>query len=344
MNQNYPVNKPMKPFTELTIKGQLRRVRVLARETLKQYPINVSRFDLVGYYTNIIYRVYDQNGDEYALRIARPGWRDIEAANSEALWLEALARDTEISVPKIVPTKTGKPVAIGQVGGVPEARHAVLMTWQPGQLLGQSLTIENLEKMGHLFGQLHQHGSTWQPPQGFSQRQFNRFLSRGEPDLTLADESLSAYAPNTEAVLRQMHEMVNQAYADLAQDGLCVIHCDLWHDNIKRNNGVLYPFDFEDTIWGYRLHDIAMAMLDLYEEVDMGDYERLLAAFRQGYEVYLPWPVGDIALLQIGRILWRLNFIAHFSSERLGPNANFYGTLFERYLAEGKLIPPLRPS
>jgi len=47
---------------------------------------------------------------------------------------------------------------------------------------------------------------------------------------------------------------------------------------------VLHPFDFEDTVWGFRAHDIAMAMLDLLEATDDAQFAVLLAAFRRGYQ------------------------------------------------------------
>lgn len=334
----------MNPFEQLTYRGQLRRIRPLAEAVLSHYPITVSRFVLIGHDTNTIYRVYAEDGTQYALRIARPGWRDVEAAQSEVMWLDALAKETDIPVPKIIRSNTGEGVVVAQTDGVPETRHALLMTWQPGMLLGKRLTEANLEKMGTLFGQLHLHGSSWQPPTDFSPRRFDQFLGRGEPNLIFAEASLSTYAPSERDILHHIKALVDKAYANLAAGGLCVIHCDLWHDNIKLHQGQLYPFDFEDTIWGYRLHDIAMAMIDLFEEMDMARYEQLLTAFRQGYEAHLTWPEGDLALLQIGRILWRINFIAHFHPKWLAYNVTFYTTLFERYLAEGTLIPPLRPT
>ena len=105
----------MKPFSHLTYRGQLVRIRTLAREILSQYAIDVSHFDLIGHDTNTIYRVYARDGSQYALRVARPGWRDLEAANSEAMWLQALAGDTAIPVPTIIPTKNHQSVAIGQI-------------------------------------------------------------------------------------------------------------------------------------------------------------------------------------------------------------------------------------
>ena len=92
-------------------------------------------------------------------------------------------------------------------------------------------------------------------------------------------------------------------------------------------------------MWGYRLHDIAMAMLDLYEAGDPGQYEDLLAAFRRGYESELNWPDGDLSALQVGRILWRVNWVARFQRQHLRNNLAFNTWLFERYLKTGKLLP-----
>ncbi|MEM7031954.1 MAG: phosphotransferase [Chloroflexota bacterium] len=334
----------MKPFDQLTYQGKLRRIRVLANDILSQYPIKVDRLELIGDYTNTLYRVRTSDGQQYALRVARPGWRDIAAAESEVLWLDALAADTDIPVPKIIRNKANNGVVIGQLDGLPEPRHAMLMTWQPGIVLGKRLTETNLEKMGALFAQLHLHSAGWQLPQGFRENCYDHIFAQGEKDVLFADEHLSAYTPSGLKTLRQMYERVQAAYEYLTADDLQVIHADLWHDNIKVHQGILYPFDFEDTIRGYRIYDIATAMLDLYEVMDLARYERLLAAFRRGYEQNLAWPDGDLVLFQIGNILKRINYIARFETKWLAGDAAFYGDLFERYLTHGKLIPPLRPG
>ena len=93
----------------------------------------------------------------------------------------------------------------------------------------------------------------------------------------------------------EMRDRVVAEYSSLDRDDLRVIHCDLWHDNIKLHRGTLIPFDFEDTIIGFRLHDIAMAMLDLLEDTDDTRYPLLLESFRSGYESLLPWPDGVLA-------------------------------------------------
>ncbi len=334
----------MKPYEQLTIKGTLRRLRGLAEDALRQFGVTAVRLQLIGTDTNLIYRVWSDDGQQFALRIANPAWRGVETAVSETNWLDALAQQTDIPVPRIRRTPAGEAVVFPQAAGTPTDRHALLMSWQPGVLLGQRLTAPNVAKMGELFGKLHRHGATWQPPNGFTTQRFDQMLSRGEPNVLFAESSLAVYDAPTEALLRQMSEAVAQTYAALDPADLRVIHCDLWHDNIKINRGQLYPFDFEDTIWGFRLHDMAMALLDLYETVaDPEQYDQLLAAFRAGYEAILPWPEGEMTLLQFGRLLWKTNWIARFWPEGLAKTAVFHANLYDHYRQTGKLLPPKLP-
>lgn len=313
-------------------------------DALRQFGVTAVSFKLIGTDTNLIYRIWADDGRQFALRIANPKWRGVEAAVSEAMWLDALVRDTDIPVPQMQRTPTGDAVVFPQAAGAPTDRHAVLMSWLPGVLLGKRLTGKNITKMGELFAKLHQHGANWQPPEGFTAKKFDQYLSRGEPNVLFAESSLAAYDAQTEATLRQMSDHVTQTYAVLDPVDLRVIHCDLWHDNIKIHQGQLYPFDFEDTIWGYRLHDMAMALLDLYEDVgDSAAYARLLTAFRTGYEALLPWPDGEMELLMFGRLLWKTNWIARFWPEGLAKTAVFHAALYAHYRQTGELLPPRLP-
>lgn len=333
----------MKPLDQLTANGRLRRMATLAHAALAQYPIAVERCELFARDTNLIYRVRASDGQHYALRLASPGWRTVEDLQAEALWLEALAAQTDIPAPRIMRSKQDERMITISSAGVPTPHQATLTTWLPGTLLGKQLTENNLEKMGDLFARLHIHGKQWQPPAGFTTRRFDRMLSRGEPDILLDEARQAIYTPRTRERLRETRQRVDAAYAALDPNDLRVIHCDLWHDNIKVHRGQLQPFDFEDTVWGYRLHDIAMAMLDLAEVVERDRYEALLAAFQHGYTRHLDWPAGDLLTLQLGRMLWRLNWVARFQPQHLPSMADFNADLFERCLAQGKLVPPLRP-
>ena len=319
----------MKPYSQLTNRGKLRRLRALAQAALAQYELKDPSLDFYVFNTNLLFKVTTASG-QYMLRLASPGWRTFENLQAEALWLEALRHDTDIPAPLILPSRSGEMVLPVSVPGVSKPWNTSLMTWIPGRLLGHYLNPQNLEKMGTLFARLHQHGAAWKPPAAFNPQRFEHWLSRREPNLIVAgggvdggkmteDEAqrLSQVPAQARELIERLHRRVEEAYTSLERADLRVIHCDLWHDNIKLDHGELIPFDFEDTIWGFRSHDIAMAMLDLLESTGNERYPGLLAAFERGYTAHLPWPAAPIEPFQVGRLLWKINWVARFQSQYL---------------------------
>jgi Ser/Thr protein kinase RdoA (MazF antagonist) len=141
-------------------------------------------------------------------------------------------------------------------------------------------------------------------------------------------------------MLERLHHQVESAYAAIDRSDLRVIHCDLWHDNIKLYRGLLHPFDFEDTVWGFRAHDIAMAMLDLLEDTDEARYAVLLKAFRRGYQAHIAWPDDPIEPFQIGRLLWKINWVARRQPQRLEKMVERHIPLLEHYERTGQVRRP----
>jgi Ser/Thr protein kinase RdoA (MazF antagonist) len=336
----------MKPYRDLTLAGKLRRLHNLAVAALALYDLDRPELAFYGFETNLLYQVTTASGERYMLRLAVPGWRTLTDLQAEALWLEALNRDTMLSVPCIVPARSGESVLPMRAPGVPDTWNTSLMSWVPGRLLRHYLSERNLEKMGALFAELHRHAATWQPPAGFTTRRFEHWLSRGEENLIAG--SMRAGQPDAVAglpsgardLLKRLHLHVETAYAAIDRADLRVIHCDLWHDNIKLYRGVLQPLDFEDTVWGFRAHDIAMAMLDLLEDTDEARYAVLLQAFRQGYEAHLDWPDDPIEPLQIGRLLWKINWVALCYPQRLTAMVESHFPLLEHYERTGEVLRP----
>jgi Ser/Thr protein kinase RdoA (MazF antagonist) len=333
----------MKPYDELTHLGRLHRLHNLATLALENYDLNLPQPRYFGWYTNLLFRVTTASGELFMLRLASPGWRTYDDLCSEAVWLEALARDTQIPVPRILPTHSGEYVQAMCIPGSPRVWNVSLMRWVPGRSLKHYLNQPNLEKMGALFAALHLHGKSWTPPAGFTTRRFEHWLSRGEPNLLIqehASPTLEGLPGEWRGLLERLHQHVEQAYAQADRSDLRIIHCDLWHENIKLHHGVLYPLDFEDTTWGFRSHDIAMAMLDLLEATDESRYANLLAAFQRGYTAHLPWPVEPIEPFQVGRLLWKINWFARFRPEKLLAVVESHVPVFEHYLRRGKVIQP----
>lgn len=331
----------MRPFHELSRAGRLRRLHNVAADILKSYDLDDPTLTYHGFETNLLYRVTTKFGRRYMFRCASPGWRSYENLVSEAMWLEALDRDTDIPVPVIVRSRTGELVLSVTDDRINGTWNTSLMHWVPGRVLGHFLTPENLRLMGILFAKLHRHGATWTPPNGFSNHRFESWLSRGE--LNLVAELPRSIPKRARDSVDRMDRVVSEAYHSIDRKDLRVIHCDLWHGNIRIHRGVLHPLDFEDTIWGYRSHDIAMAMLDLLENTDEERYPGLLSAFRTGYEELMEWPRERIEPLQIGRLLWKINWVARHEAEWLGEMIDRHLPVFERFEKSGAVTLPAPP-
>ena len=333
----------MKPYTDLSRAGKLRRLRRLAVEALSHYELRSPEVVYHGFQTNLFFQVTTASGERLMLRLASPGWRTLEDLRSEAMWLDALALDTCVQAPRIVPARSGERVLPMCGPGTLGTWNATLMTRIPGRLLGNYLTEQNLAKMGALFAELHHHAASWVPPACFSSRRFEHWLSRGEENVIIGDgrePAMGTLPSQLHDLLDRMHLHVESAYAAIDRSDLRVIHCDLWHDNIKLDCGILHPFDFEDTVWGYRAHDIAMAMLDLLETIGEERYPSLLAAFRRGYEAHVAWPENCIEPFQIGRLLWKLNWVARCQPQRLLSMVERHAPVFEHYEQTGRVVCP----
>jgi Ser/Thr protein kinase RdoA (MazF antagonist) len=303
--------------------------------------------------TNTLYRVRatGSTGAEaaYVLRVCTPGWRTLTDLQSEAMWLEALAQhpavgsgvgqDADIGAPVPVAARGGEFLVEASADGVPGPRHCLLMSWLPGPLLASSLTPANLLKMGTLFSRLHAHGAQFVPPEGFTERRMDREYARGEQDVLF--QCSEGFTPRTREVLDRAWREVSRAFKRLyAEPGLQVIHNDLHHENIKLYRGRLLPFDFEDTVWGYPVQDIAMALQDLMMDVPTEAYDPLLAAFRQGYEAQSLWPeryAGQIDTFRVGRMFWVANYVARYQRKHLREHVDWTARMFEGYLDTGRL-------
>lgn len=339
----------MKPFEALTRRGRIRRLRALACHALAQYDLQVAHLRLLGLYTNALFRVRTTEGAAHVLRLCTPGWRTLTDLRSEAMWLQALQRDTEIGAPVPVPARSGERVIQAEAPGVPGLDgtagpwNCLLMSQLPGPLLASDLSQANLYQMGELFARLHAHGAGWTPPAGFTTRRMDREYARDEEDVLFGCPE--GFTPHTRALMERAWEVVCRAFRRLyaGPAGPQVIHNDLHHENIKLWRGRLHPFDFEDTIWGYPVQDVAMAMQDLMLAVAPGAYEPLLGAFRRGYEAHVPWPeqyAGQIDAFRVGRLFWVANYVARYQRQYLRQHVDWTARMVEGFLDTGRLRRP----
>ncbi|MDC7222441.1 MAG: phosphotransferase [Spirochaetales bacterium] len=306
----------MRDYHTLTSMGKLRRLHKLASRMVGTHYFEDFTLRFLCYETNLIYLVRNGAGERMILRLATPGWRTKENLVNESLWLEALSEGGEFTVPRPILSRRGERVVTLTMDGIPGTWNGSLFTYLPGRPLEHSLTPGNGVKLGALTAQLHVQGKEWIRPIEFTEQKFDSYLSRGEEEVLFSCEVLASLPKEDREMLYTVRDRVAREYDSFDREDLRVIHCDLWHGNVKIDRGELCPFDFEDTILGFPLHDIAMALLDIKEEVPR-DYPKLRDSYRRGYESIRPWPQGSLETLMAGRVLWQLNWISRFKPDKL---------------------------
>jgi len=302
----------MKPYTALSVRGQARRLRLLAWEALKHYDLGVRRLSLVTNDLNGIFRVDVEGGQKYILRVTRPeGGHNRDHIAAEMDWLAALDRDTDLHVPRPIPAHDGSFVVQAGAPGVPEPRLCAIFTWVPGTDLAEHLSPLNIAKLGTLMAALHAHALTYRPPAGITLLHFDRVFPFPEPVVLFDERYVALFPAERRLVYERAIDWVQGAIDRLKANAepMRILHNDLHQWNVRYYRGTLFPIDFEDLMLGWPVQDIATT---LYYFFPLDNYQSLRDAFREGYTRHNPWPErypGEIEAFIAAQGLSLANFV-----------------------------------
>jgi len=301
----------LKPdFYSLSMRAQARRLRALAWNALQHYDLPVTRLRLITNAFNCIFRVDVADGRRLVLRITMPeGGHHRAGTQAEMAWLDALAHETDLTVPRPVLARSGDFVVEAAAVGVPQPRLVTLFTWVDGINIAERLTPENLAHMGSLMARLHQHAETFTPPNAQSLPRFDRVFPFSEPVVLFDPTYASIFPPARATTYRRAQDWAQSAIDRLQASGepMRILHGDLHQWNVRVHRGQLAPIDFEDLIWGWRVQDIGTSLYYFLDE----NLDRVWHAFKAGYERLSPWPEqypGEIEAFICARALMLVNF------------------------------------
>lgn len=276
-----PNEARLPPFESLTGRGQVRRLRALARNALEHYELPVERMSLLRTGFNTIFRLDTADDRRYVLRVNYPNERTLTDIRSETAWLTALARDTDLVVPEPVATTDGDFVVTASAPGVPEPRHCAIFGWIGGRNVRRP-SKRTVYLMGETLAKLHDHADTFQPPPGFTDLALDEVWAFGVPDGLNSDAPDPNFTPERRAILREATQRVKQAIDQLYRDRSAIrfLHADLHYGNIRLQRGRLNVLDFDDSAWGHPVQDIGIS---LYYLQNRPDIDELRASFMEGY-------------------------------------------------------------
>lgn len=318
----------MRPYAALGRRGQLGRLRGLARTALAAHGLEGAPLRPLRHEHNTTFRV-DAPGGPYVLRIHRPGVHAPATIASELTWLAALRCDTALRVPAPVAARDGSLVVVADAPGVPEPRACVLLRRLEGRFAAASLTAAQLRAVGALQAGLQAHAAAWTPPPGFARPCVEGLTTAaralasapgadggphpgsedGERAAALAGELLGAAAAGVVVAA------VDRARAATAAAPRLLVHGDLHQENYLFADGAACAIDFDDAGWGSPLYDLAVTRFELE---DHPRADALRAAVLEAYAARRPLP-GDAgaqldaltALRALQMLMWVLESRAH---------------------------------
>ena len=278
----------------------------VAADALGRWNLHRASLALVATRENRVFRV-DQGNERYALRLHRPGYRSNAELESELAWMAALAA-SGIRTPRPVAAEDGS--LLQEVGGV----QVDLLTWLDGVPLGTTgkpLAVADPAELFHRIGRsvarLHAVSDRWAPPNGFRRCAWDRAGLVGEAPVWGRFWENPTLAPDDRALFATVRDVASRELAERG-DGLDygLIHGDLVRENILIHSGRVQFIDFDDGGHGYRLFDIAGALVKNLSEPAFGELKDALIG---GYRSERPLDTDALELLLLLRACTYIGWI-----------------------------------
>lgn len=282
----------MKPFSELSYRGQIGRLRALGERALKRFGVRPTSMRHIAHAENCTFEVRAATSGRgrasapyvsgrYLLRIHRPGYQTRSSVASELDWLATLREDLDLHVPEPMVARDGSPVVVLGSEGVPEERVCSLLRWMGGKSHGRKgERLLHLRLVGRLMGKLHSHAVSWKPPTDFHRGRWDWDGLFESPGTAGMDESwIWETLPTQE---RRLYEESARNTADAMEqlgeggDAFGLIHADLHLGNVLFGGGEARAIDFDDCGGGHWIYDMAVVLHDHRRKDDWPEWRDAL--------------------------------------------------------------------
>lgn len=234
---------------------------------------------------NIVFRAQLLRGTQVALRLHRPGYQTAEAIRSEQRWTESLA-DTGFACPWpertedkdfIFDPKDGRPIVsvVRWVPGVPIGETGVPYR---GDAARQNAVYRQL---GALLADLHLTADATSPPD-LERRAWNR-SAFCDPEAPIwgrywENPALDHVQSN---LLCAARDLACERLSAIPSEQTGLIHADVLQENVLQDGKQMYLIDFGESGVGYRLYDLATALI---QHVETPVYTELRQSLLKGYQ------------------------------------------------------------
>lgn len=268
----------------------------LAQAALRLYGLPLdARLVFLGESQNTTFQVELPQGSKFLLRLhvgidstnnMLTSWQAPAVIQSELVWLDALRRDTQLTVAQPVRNQADEWVTAIPDNLLHTPQYFTLLHWIEGRHLDTPPTPTQARQVGTLLAQLHQHASQWQIPAGFTRPAHDeeQLQSALPPLQTLATQGIISVADY--AMFQRATEEIQVVMSNLERTSETwgIIHADLHDGNYVVYADEVRPIDFARCGFGFYLYDIGLSLGYLEPH--------LHADFLEGYQTLRPLPIG----------------------------------------------------
>ncbi|MGB0453381.1 MAG: phosphotransferase enzyme family protein [Bacteriovoracaceae bacterium] len=247
-------------FENATYLSQVRRLRSLAEQALKQFPIGKHELRFINHGENTTFKVLTRKKN-YLFRIHCLSHRTKKAFLEELKWLDFLSRTTDIPVQRPIASNEGSFLVLVQNEKVGIPRYCDLLEWQEGHIKTRK-TPQTFFEVGKLIGQLQANT--------IKSKYRNYWDTKGLVGKEATLGGIPAMAKDFPKQIKKLEAQRKLLYKKISRyekrnpDKLSLIHADLHFGNMIWNKGSVRPIDFDDCGYGLELYDLAVNLSSNY--------------------------------------------------------------------------------
>ncbi|MFZ5710255.1 MAG: phosphotransferase enzyme family protein [Pseudomonadota bacterium] len=255
---------------------------------------------LVKWRENVVFDVRLAQGRRIALRLHRPGYQTRASIEAELQWTALLAAAGQ-PVPAPVPALDGaRTVTAGD-------RIASAVAWLPGSPIGSAehplpgTPAERralMGRLGRLIAEVHAATDSLAAARHLARPAWDRDGLLGERPLWGRFWENPAFSVSERGLIAEARSEAARRLADLAAGGadFGLIHADCLRENVLSDRDGLALIDFDDSGWGFRMYDLATAVVQGLEEPGVGDHAQAVLEGYASVRSVGPSPGGTLTL------------------------------------------------
>lgn len=286
---------PMLRFTELPFAQQQTLYHEAAQRVLALHGLTHASITPITFVNNATFHVA-AGEQQYALRVYRPHQSSGSAIRSELRWLQALASESAVSVPRLILAPNGEVLVRLKTAASSDALYGVLFAWLDGATrIPAEHTPDLAGQIGTTIGHVHQHSRHFSASGDHPRRKltadqfiFWRLIEQHTPTLFL---------PEHRPVFAAIENRIQAVFSQFAIMDYGLIHADIIWKNILVQGKTIHLIDFESCGWGYYAYDLAPLLLNYWAEAhDPALRTALLAGYRRVQPLHLSDAAIDVLI------------------------------------------------